>query len=227
MPEAPLTDEEIRNFRRWQEEQNKPRRIVVGVTGASMIQYGLRTIEVLAEMPNIETYAIITTNSRKVFEEELKRDPEEVMHSVKDMLGHTERNKRVFGDGDMDGPFSSGSFITKGLLIAPCSINTMTLCALGLDSPAIVRAYRVCTKENRRRVIMFRETPLDVSMLENLLLLARRDGAIILPPMPAYYHEPHSLQDIIDHGVGKALDQFGIYPPNLYKRWGTETETKS
>lgn len=215
------TSDKLNALDRVVQEATRPRRLVVGITGASMIQYGIRTVEVLAEMPGIEPYVIVTSNSRLVFEKELHEDPDKIMHHIKDLTGHTERNKRVFGDGDLDGPFSSGSFITEGLLIAPCSVNTMVLCALGLDSPAIVRAYKVCLKENRRtRVIMFRETPLDVSMLENLLKLAR-EGAVILPPMPAYYNEPHDLQAIIDHGVGKALDQFGIYPPNLYKRWET------
>ena len=129
---------------------------------------------------------------------------------------------RVYNDDDLAASISSGSFITEGMLIIPCSIKSAAAIAHSLNSNLLVRAADVCLKERRTLVLAVRETPLHLGHLRTLTQLAET-GAVILPPMPAMYAKPTSVMDIVDHTVGKALDQFGIEHA-LFKRWESPSD---
>lgn len=214
--QPPLTNEELAEFRAWLEEKNKPRRIIVGISGASMPQYGIRTVGILSQMPNVETHLVVTSNARLVMRTEMGMSANQVQNMID---GWAEKGVIVYGENQQEASISSGSFKTEGLLVIPCSVNTLALIANGFDSSLIARAARCCFKERRKVVLVYRETPYDGSMLRNMTLV-NDDGGIILPPVLAFYHGPKTIEDIVDHGVGKALDQFGI-DAKLFQRWET------
>lgn len=188
-----------------------PRRIIIGVTGASGAIYAKRALEALRET-DVETHLILSRASEMTIRYEL------------DMSGaeFAQLADRRYAIGDVGAPVSSGSFKTIGMLIAPCSIKTMSEIATGVTGTILSRAADVVLKERRRLVLMVRETPFHLGHLRTMTQLAEM-GAIIAPPLPAFYADPQTLEDLVDQSVGRALDLFGIETP-LTKRWGEDLE---
>jgi 4-hydroxy-3-polyprenylbenzoate decarboxylase len=183
------------------------KRIVVALSGSSAPHYGVRLLEVMGRMPDVETHAIISAGARATIAYELERDPASVA-ALADVV-HDERN--------LAASIASGTFLTHGMVIAPCSVKTLSAVANSFNDNLIVRAADVCLKERRRLVLVVRETPLHAGHLR-LMTQATEMGAVILPPVPAFYHRPSSLAEVIDHTVTKILDQFGI-DAGLISRW--------
>jgi polyprenyl P-hydroxybenzoate/phenylacrylic acid decarboxylase-like protein len=183
------------------------RRIIVAISGSSAPHYGVRLLEVLAGRTDIETHVVVSAGARKTIEYEMGRDPA----SVEALAGrlHDERN--------LAAAIASGTFVTDGMVVAPCSIKTLSAIANSYNDNLIARAADVCLKERRRLVLVVRETPLHSGHLR-LMLQASEAGAVILPPVPAFYHLPATVADLIDHTVTKVLDQFGIHL-DLVRRW--------
>ncbi len=182
------------------------RRLLVGISGSSAPHYGVRLLEVLRPL-EIEVHLVMSAAARKTIEYEMGRDPDHVA-ALADCV-HDERNVAA-------GP-ASGTFLTDGMVVAPCSIRTLSAIANSANDNLIVRAADVCLKERRPLVLVVRETPLHLGHLR-LMAQATEAGATILPPVPAFYHRPASVQDLIDHTVVKVLDQFGIHL-DLIPRW--------
>ena len=191
--------------------EGKKRRLIVGMTGASGIIYGIRTLELLRLIPDIEAHLVLSPSATRTIVEETD-------YSVADV---NKLADHLYNYRDIGAAISSGSFQTEGMLIAPCSVKTLSGLANCFDDELIVRAADVCLKERRRVVVMFRETPLHAGHIA-LMEQVTRNGAIIMPPVPAFYHRPKTLDDIINQTVGRALDLFGI-DPHVVKRW-KETE---
>lgn len=183
------------------------RRIIVALSGSSAPHYGVRLLDVLRAVSDLETHAIVSAGARQTIAYELDQDPAAVAE-LADVV-HDERN--------LAAAIASGTFLTEGMVIAPCSIKTLAAVANSINDNLIARAADVCLKERRRLVLVVRETPLHAGHLR-LMLQATEMGAVILPPVPAFYHRPASLADIIDHTVTKVLDQFGI-DAGLITRW--------
>lgn len=181
-------------------------KIVIGFSGASGITYGIRLIEVLHSI-NIETYLIISEWAKKNIEIETDK----TLEYVKSLSSVNYDNFRL------DASVSSGSFIHDGMVIVPCSMKSLSSIANGYDDTLISRAASVTLKESRKLIIVPRETPLSRIHLENMIKL-QQAGAIILPAMPGFYHKPSTVEEIVDHLVGKILDQLNI-KHNLFKRW--------
>jgi len=181
-------------------------RLVVAITGASGVVYGKRLLELLRSK-NIETHLIISQAAEKIIEHEL------------DMAKKTLENlaNYVYEVNDWNSPIVSGSFKTDGMVIAPCSMKTLAGIANGYSDNVILRAADVTLKEKRKLILVPRETPLNVIHLRNMLDLAKQ-GVLIVPAMPAYYHKPKSIEALVDYVVGKILDLLGI-KHTLYKRW--------
>jgi flavin prenyltransferase len=184
-----------------------PERIVVGISGSSGAIYGIRTLEVLRALDNIETHLVLTDAALETIRLETGRSPEEVLK-----LGQV-----VHPSHDLSACISSGSFPTAGMIVAPCSMHSLGEIAHSISSNLLTRAADVHLKERRRLILLVRETPLHAGHLRNMLLAAEA-GAILLPPVPAFYHHPETIDDIVNHSVGKALDLLGI-PHRLFKRW--------
>jgi polyprenyl P-hydroxybenzoate/phenylacrylic acid decarboxylase-like protein len=192
------------------------RRIIVGISGASAPHYGVRLLEVLGEMPDIETHLILSSGARATIEYEMRRDPDEVLR----LAGRVHEEKALGDD------IASGTFVTDGMVIAPCSMKTLSAVANSFNDTLLTRAADVCLKERRRLVLVVRETPLHAGHLR-LMLQATEAGAVILPPVPAFYHRPATIADLVDHTVLKVLDQFGIHT-DLIRRWsGVPEKTES
>jgi len=182
------------------------KRIIVGITGASGVIYGIRFLEVLREL-NIETHLILTGVAKKNILIETKFTVEKV----------EELAYKVHGIEDLAAPISSGSFRTDGMVIAPCTIKTLSGVAHSYDENLLIRAADVTLKEGRRLIVVVRETPLHMGHLELMYKVAQL-GGVILPPIPAFYHSPRRIEDLIDHTIGKILDLMEI-DHSLYKRW--------
>jgi len=180
--------------------------LVVAITGASGVIYGVEMLRVLKELGE-ETHLIVSDAASKNFAIETEYTLEEVkkLASV------------VYDNNDIGAAVASGSFQTRGMIVVPCTIKTLSAIANSFTYNLIVRAADVSPKERRKLVLMVRETPLHKGHLD-LMSRAADYGAVILPPMPAFYHKPESLMDIIHQSIGKALDQVGI-EHNLFKRW--------
>ncbi|MEW6275199.1 MAG: UbiX family flavin prenyltransferase [Bacillota bacterium] len=181
-------------------------RIIIGITGASGAIYGIRLLEVLRRQ-EIETHLIITDSAKKTISVETDYLIEQV-EAIADF---------VYDNHDLGAPLASGSFPTDGMIIAPCSIKTVSALAHSYNDNLLVRAADVTLKEKRKIVVVPRETPLHLGHLRLLAALAEL-GAVIVPPVPAFYHLPKSIDDLINHTVGKILDQFGI-KHQLFRRW--------
>jgi len=177
------------------------------MTGSTGAIYGIRALEVLKEL-GVETHLIVSKWAGKCVAMETSRD----IDHVKSLA------TKVHDDGNMAASVSSGTFRVDGMLVLPCSMKTLSSIANGYDENLISRAAGVTIKESRRLVLLARETPLSAIHLENMLKLARL-GVVILPPVTEFYTKPRSIDDVVDHGVGKCLDQFGL-EHSLYKRWG-------
>jgi 4-hydroxy-3-polyprenylbenzoate decarboxylase len=183
------------------------RRIVVGITGASGVVYGIRTLSVLKEM-GVETHLIISASGRRNIEIETQVAPSEVEAMA----------NFVYDDRDMGAAISSGSFLTEGMIVVPCTIKTLSGIANSYTNNLVVRAADVTLKEGRKLVLVVRETPLHKGHLR-LMTMAADMGAHILPPIPSFYHRPKTIEDIIDQTIGKIFDYLGI-ENNLFRRWG-------
>jgi polyprenyl P-hydroxybenzoate/phenylacrylic acid decarboxylase-like protein len=184
-----------------------PRRLIVGLTGSSAPHYGVRLLEVLRAKTDYELHVIVSAGARKTIEYEMKRDADEVV-----ALAHVVHDER-----DLGASIASGTFITAGMVVTPCSIKTLSAIANSYADNLIARAADVCLKERRKLVLVVRETPLHLGHIR-LMAQATENGAVILPPVPAFYHRPATIKDLIDHTVTKILDQFGI-DLGLIQRW--------
>ncbi len=184
------------------------RRIIVGISGSSSPHYGIHTLRTLSEMPDIETHLILSEGAHLSIKYEA---PEWAIDDIIKMADvyHDPRN--------LAASVSSGSFKTDGMVIVPCSMKTLAALAHSYNSDLITRAADVCLKERRRLVVVARETPLHRGHLLNMLAVTEM-GGIILPPIPGFYHQPKTIQDIIDHTVGKILDLLDI-ENDQFKRW--------
>ena len=185
-------------------------RLIVGITGATGVIYGVRLLERLREA-GVETHLVISRWGARTLTHETPYSREQV-----EALAHT-----TYAPGDMGAAISSGSFQTAGMVIVPCSAKTLAAIAHGFGDGLIHRAADVILKERRKLLLAVREAPLSDIHLENMLKLSRM-GAVILPPMPAFYNNPRSLTDIVDHTVTRMLDQFGIEVPGGAQRWTGE-----
>lgn len=181
-------------------------KIVIGFSGASGIIYGIRLLEILNSI-NIQTYLIISEWAKKNIEIETDK----TLEYVKSLSSVNYENFKL------DASVSSGSFLHDGMVIVPCSMKSLSSIANGYDDTLISRAASVTLKESRKLIIVPRETPLSRIHLENMVKL-QEAGAIILPAMPGFYHKPSTIEEIIDHLVGKILDQLNI-KHDLFKRW--------
>jgi len=194
--------------------ERAPDRLIVGISGASGIAYGVRLLEVLKGGP-VETHLVMTRAAEMALAYETDRKLADLR-----ALAHTS-----YAIGDVGAAIASGSFRTMGMVILPCSIKSMSEIATGVTGTLLSRAADVVLKERRRLVIAVRETPLHGGHLRNLAALADL-GAIIAPPVPAFYPRPKSVQEIIDHTVGRMLDLFDI-DNDLVTRWqGGKPEKK-
>jgi 4-hydroxy-3-polyprenylbenzoate decarboxylase len=187
-------------------------RIIIAITGASGVIYGVRALQLLKEVPAIETHAIISPAALMTAAAELDMNAAEIRD-----LADVVHNYR-----DIGAAVSSGSFKTAGMLIAPCSIKTLSGIANCYNDELIVRAADVCLKERRRVVLLLRETPLHTGHLA-LMQQATASGAIIMPPVPAFYSRPQTIDDIVTQTTGRALDLLDINLP-VVKRWTENIE---
>ena len=181
-------------------------RLVVGITGASGTIYGIRLLEVLRDTP-IETHLVMSEAAKRVAELETGYTPAQV-EALADV---------VYGNDEIDAPISSGSFLTMGMIVAPCSIKSLSAIAHCYNDTLLARAADVVLKERRKLVLVVRETPLHLGHLR-LMAEVTEYGAVVLPPVPSFYHQPETIADIVDQTVGKILDQFGV-EHDLFKRW--------
>jgi 4-hydroxy-3-polyprenylbenzoate decarboxylase len=189
--------------------KNKADRLVIGLSGASGVAYGIRMLEACTEL-GIESHLVMTRPAEMTIGYETKLSPRQVAAKADYSYAVT----------DIAAPIASGSFKTKGMIVAPCSVRTMSEIATGVTTSLLTRAADVMLKERRPLVLMVRETPLHLGHLRSMTALAEM-GAIILPPVPAFYAEPRTLSDLVDQMVGRALDLFGYDWPDV-KRWGEE-----
>lgn len=187
-----------------------PRRLIVGISGASGIVYGVRLLEAL-RATDIETHLVMSRSAELTLSYELDLSVQavqalaDVVHPIKNVAAS----------------ISSGSFPTMGMIVAPCSVRSMSEIASGITSSLLTRAADVVLKERRKLVLMVRESPLHTGHLRTMTALSEM-GAIVAPPMPAFYSRPESLDDLVDHSVGRVLDLFAIDTGKV-RRWGQET----
>lgn len=184
-----------------------PKRIIVGLSGASGAIYGARLVEVLAGISDVETHVIISRGA----EATLKFETD---YSVQDVEGWADV---VYRDDQLGSALASGTFLTDGMVVAPCSIKTLSAVANSFDANLITRAADVCLKERRRLVLVVRETPLHIGHLR-LMTQVTDSGGVILPPVPGFYTRPKTVVDVVDHTVTKILDQFSI-EAGVIERW--------
>lgn len=182
-------------------------RLTVALTGASGAIFGIKILE-QARLNNVETHLIVSKWAQATIEHETDYSVKE----VKELASY------CYEEDNLAAAVSSGSFQSGGMIIAPCSMKTLSAVAAGYSGSLITRAAEVTLKENRRLLLMVRETPLNAIHLENMLKLARI-GVTIMPPVPAFYTNPRSLEEVVAHSAGRALEQFGIKVKDL-KRWG-------
>lgn len=182
------------------------KRIVVGITGASGVIYGVRLLEVLKEL-EVETHLVMSPAAKMTIVAETKYS----VASVEKLAS------KVYKFNDVAATISSGSFATDGMVIIPCSMHTLGALASGVADSLLTRAGEVTMKERRTMIVVPRETPLSLIHIENMARLARA-GAIIVPAMPAFYFKPKNLDDIVNHLVGKVLDLLKL-ENSLFKRW--------
>ncbi|GHH29857.1 non-oxidative hydroxyarylic acid decarboxylases subunit B [Streptomyces rubradiris] len=182
-------------------------RLVVGMTGATGAVFGVRFLQVLAQMPDVETHLVLSRWARTTIELETGLSVNEV-GDLADVVHQPQ---------DQGAAISSGSFRTDGMVIVPCSMKTLAAIRAGYADTLVARAADVILKERRKLVLVPRETPLSEIHLENMLALSRM-GAQLVPPMPAFYNHPRSVDDIVDHVVTRVLDQFDL-PAPAAKRW--------
>ncbi|PHM58462.1 UbiX family flavin prenyltransferase [Xenorhabdus sp. KK7.4] len=185
------------------------KKLIVGLTGASGAIYGIRLLQVLQPVEDIETHLIISQSARQT----LALETDYTLREVQSLADVVHDNR------DIAASISSGSFKTSGMVILPCSIKTLSGIVHSYTDGLITRAADVVLKEGRKLVLGVRETPLHLGHLR-LMTQAAEIGAVIMPPVPAFYHRPESVQDIVDQTVNRVLDQFDIdLPADLFNRW--------
>jgi 4-hydroxy-3-polyprenylbenzoate decarboxylase len=187
-------------------EQTKPTRLVVGITGATGTIFGVRLLQML-HGSGVETHLVVSKWAARTL-------AHETPHSLKYVQSLAAQS---YGIGAQGAAISSGSFVTMGMVIAPCSMRTLAAIAHGLGDNLIHRAADVILKERRKLVLVVRESPFNEIHLENMLKLARM-GVVILPPMPAFYNNPQNLDDLINHITMRVIDQFDIHL-DVMNRW--------
>jgi flavin prenyltransferase len=193
---------------REQSAKSTPEKLVIGLSGASGVAYGIRLLEALREL-RIESHLVMTKPAQLTIGYETALTPKQVAAKA----DHVHRIE------DIAAPIASGSFRTRGMIVAPCSVRTMSEIATGVTTNLLTRAADVMLKERRPLILMVRETPLHLGHLRTMTALAEM-GAILLPPMPAFYAEPKTLSDLVDQMAGRALDLLGYTWP--MKRWGED-----
>jgi flavin prenyltransferase len=201
----------------WKDKKYAPEvkmsKLIIGISGASGVVYGIRMLEAL-RAENVETHLVITESAIKNLEIETKYTVQN-LESLADVIYDVE---------DVGAAVASGSFKVDGMVVAPCSIKTLSSIAHSFNHNLLVRAADVTLKERRRLVLLVRETLLHEGHLE-LMMKVTRMGGIIMPPVPAFYHIPKTLDDIINQTVGKALDLFSI-DAKLFRRWGMKDDMR-
>jgi 4-hydroxy-3-polyprenylbenzoate decarboxylase len=185
---------------------NRPLKLVVGISGASGSIYGIRLLQKLKQN-KVETHLVIT----KWGQQTIREETDYTIEKVKSLASF------YYDEGEQGAAISSGSFKIKGMIIAPCSMKTLSGIANGYADNLIIRAADVTIKEKRKLILVTRETPLNAIHLENMLKLARL-GVTIMPPVPAFYTRPRNVDDIVDSTVDRILDQFEIEDDSI-KRW--------
>jgi len=184
-----------------------PKRLIIAITGATGSVYGVRLLEVLRELPDIETHLMVSEAGVLNLHQEMdfkRKDVEalaDVVHNVR----------------DVGASIASGSFLSDGMIIAPCSMKTLASVAHGMSDNLITRAADVVLKERRRLVLMVRETPFNLAHLRNMTAVTEM-GGIIFPPLPGFYQRPQSIAEMVDHTVGRVLDMFAV-PHQMTPRW--------
>ena len=189
------------------------RRLIVGISGASGVVYGLRVLQLLRNA-GIETHLVMTRTAEQTFAYETNVKIADVRAAA-----HTSHDI-----GDMAAAIASGGFRTTGMIVAPCSIRSMSEIATGTTTTLLTRAADVALKERRRLVLLVRETPLHTGHLRTMTALSEM-GAIIAPPVPAFYAKPQSIEEMIDHSLGRLLDLFGL-DSGTVRRWGETSKTR-
>lgn len=185
-----------------------PDRLIVAITGASGAIYGIRALVHLRRLAQVETHLVVTAAARRTIAAETDWSVADIV-ALADHCHH---------HADVGAAIASGSFRTRGMLVAPCSVKTLSCIANCADGDLVARAADVCLKERRRVVLMLRETPLHAGHIA-LMATATASGAILMPPVPAFYQRPQSIEAIVDHSVGRALDLFDI-DVGIVRRWG-------
>lgn len=185
-------------------------RLIIGISGASGVRYGVRMLETLRELP-VESHLVLSKAAELTlaYETDLKVAEVTALADV------------TYPVGDLGAAISSGSFQTLGMVVAPCSVRSMSEIASGVTSNLLTRAADVVLKERRRLVLMLRETPLHTGHLRSMLSLSEM-GAVIAPPVPGFYANPETIDEMVDHTVGRVLDLFGLDSGKV-QRWGEET----
>jgi 4-hydroxy-3-polyprenylbenzoate decarboxylase len=190
-------------------ENGQKKRLVVGLSGASGVAYGIRLLEALKDL-RIESHLVMSKAAEMTIAYETTLKPKQVAAKA----------DKTYAIGDIGAAIASGTFKTAGMIVAPCSVRTMSEIATGVTTTLLSRAADVTLKERRPLILMVRETPLHLGHLRTMTALAEM-GAIILPPVPAFYAEPKTLSDLVDQMVARALDFVGLEWPNA-KRWGED-----
>ncbi len=183
-------------------------RIVIGISGSTGAIYGIRLLQVLRDVSGLEIHLVMSNPAKQTIALETDYTVEQV-----ESLAH-----KVYRIGDIAAAIASGSFKTDGMAVIPCSIKTLSAIANSFGDNLLVRAADVTLKEHRRLVLLVRETPLHIGHLR-LMTQATEMGAILFPPMPAFYHRPQTIDDIVNQTVGRVLDLLGIEHDDLFKRW--------
>ncbi len=184
-----------------------PKRLIVAITGATGALYGVRLLQLLRDMPDIETHLVVSEAGVLNLHQELDMNRKDV-----EALAHVAHNVR-----DIGAAVASGSFLSEGMIVAPCSMKTLASVAHGMSENLITRAADVVLKERRRLVLMVRETPFNLAHLRNMTMVTEM-GGIIFPPLPGFYHKPQSITEMVDHTIGRVLDLYAI-PHALAPRW--------
>jgi 4-hydroxy-3-polyprenylbenzoate decarboxylase len=186
-----------------------PRRMIVAISGSTGAVYGVRLLEVLREFfPAVERHVILTNAARVTIDYELEMDPEDA----------AEMATVLYDEKNIGAAIASGTYLTQGMVIAPCSMRTLSGVANSWSDTLVTRAADVCLKERRPLALVVRETPLHLGHLK-LMVRVTEAGGFIVPPVPAFYHRPQNIQDIVDHSVVKVLDLLGLNTDGLISRW--------
>jgi 2,5-furandicarboxylate decarboxylase 2 len=186
----------------------EPKRLIIAITGASGATYGLRMLQELKAREDWETHLVMSQAGALMLTQELGMKRSDI-ESFADIV-HNVR--------DVGAVIASGSFVTQGMVVAPCSMKTLASIAHGFGDNLVARAADVILKERRRLILLTRETPLNLAHLRNMTSVTEM-GGIIFPPVPAFYSHPHTLEDMVNHTVGRVFDLFGIPHTNLVSRW--------